>query len=115
PIIPGNNSSPLRIFRMRFFRISSLTESTLYLLSRNSPIVCGRVVMVIPLYATFLGVGFVEYMPRRGDTQPLLHDPTTPETGGTIIILPLQLRKRKGSSNSRQSLPVLAIFPPTPE
>src|SRR6266566_1138440 len=95
---------------MRFFRISSLTESTLYPLSRNSPIVCGRVVMVIPLYATFLGVGFVEYMPRRGDTQPILHYPTTPETGGTIVILPLQLRKRKGSSNPGHMNCLLAIY-----
>src|SRR5581483_7145993 len=47
--MPGNNSSPCRIFWIRFFRNSSLTESTLYPLSRNSPIVRGRVVIVIPL------------------------------------------------------------------
>src|ERR1700682_5467262 len=47
--MPGNNSSPCRIFWMRFLRNSSLTVSTLYPLSRNSPIVRGWVVIVIPL------------------------------------------------------------------
>jgi len=28
--------------------------------------------------------------------QPILHDPTSPKTGGTIVILPLHVRKRKG-------------------
>ena len=31
-----------------------------------------------------------------GDKQPILHDPTAPKTGGTIVILPLRVRKRKG-------------------
>src|SRR5712692_6099211 len=47
--MPGNNSSPRLILWIRFFRSSSLTQSTLYPLSRNSPIVRGRLVMVISL------------------------------------------------------------------
>ena len=35
-----------------------------------------------------------------GDKQPILHDPTSPETGGTIVILPLHVRKRKGEGFS---------------
>jgi len=31
-----------------------------------------------------------------GNTQPILHDPTAPKTGGTTLILPLYARKRKG-------------------
>src|SRR5579863_3577941 len=96
--MPGNNSSPCLIFCIRFFRISSLTESTLYPLSRNSPIVRGRVVMVIPL-SCYLSWGLARaiHVRDRGDfcQSCILHVPTVPETGGTICILPSENRKRK--------------------
>src|SRR5436189_1512173 len=77
PIIPGNNSSPLRIFWMRFFLNSSLTESNLYPLSRNSPIVRGRVVMVIQFCVTFLGSWHrgMHIWDRGQLTNPVLHNP----------------------------------------
>src|ERR1700693_3417203 len=60
---------------MRFFRSSSLTESNLYPLSRNSLIVRGRVVMVIQLCATFLGAWSCGMHVWDRDKQPILHDP----------------------------------------
>src|SRR5215469_2804762 len=64
----------------------------------------------------FLGLASWNTCPGEG-TQPILHDTTTPETGGTIIILPLQLRKRKGSSNRAFQLWPASLCEgrPTPE
>src|SRR5579885_699169 len=86
-MIPGNRSSPCRIFWIRFLRISSLTESTLYPLARNSPIVRALVVMVIRvILLPFLGVASRHVSTgNRGATisgQPS-HDCHLRRTGGT--------------------------------
>src|SRR5579884_1399581 len=68
--MPGKSSSPFRIFCIRFFRISSLTGRTLYPLSRNSPIVRGRVLIVIRFCATFLvGLVLCDACPDREQEQ----------------------------------------------
>src|SRR5579875_120134 len=100
-MIPGNNSSPLRIFCIRFLRISSFTERTLYPLARNSPIVRGRVVMVIRvILLPFLGMASRHIFQDQGtDNQPVRPSmtATNAEHVEPVIILPLTKRKRKGN------------------
>src|SRR5437660_12810143 len=96
-------SSPRRIFCIRFLRNSSLTESTLYPLSRNSPIVRGRVVIVIPLscYLSW-GLAHMIHVRERGNCYHSCMFLSVPETGGTNSILPSGKRKRKGTEHPIQ-------------